>query len=251
MKCPVVSAIEEIRGGGWEDDCMGDTNVVKIGGIEGSIYVSDDVQYYMMTKKMEIARFELSQPGLVECRIKYHVILNRSRTVSGVINRTLPSHLYRQFVELVDIIGSMEDVILLRIKTLNRTGRYCNLSIPDIILLPNIDQIIIYRPDILCQTMNKIIDYVNKINVSALLKTPIVAQISKVSALEIEPPIIANFTETIFSTADEYIAEIKKINTEEMKVCEYVKNIEKYHVEVINHMNQVYDYCQKIIDNMI
>lgn len=255
--CPVVKTICEIRGAGTyiDDPELHDNNVIKIGGVE---FVCDDMSFYIMSRKMRLARFELSRPSLIACEAGYS---NMFRNVVGIDYATLytriidsalkKKYVYYQFMQLVDLIGEMEQLIIARIDTAGRSGQSINISLPDLFLLPHLDRCIVARPDVLAHTMDKIIEYINKINVNALLKEPvrgIVPRVAKFSCLApdmktVIPPIDA-------SSVEEFISGMHKTLEHEIVVASYIQDIEKYHCMVINHMNQVYDICKKIIDGL-
>lgn len=260
--CPVVKAIGEIRGGGIYSDDAEETNnnLIKIGGSDSEVeFVCDDMSFYIMSRKMELARFELSKPNLAVIEAKYNAMfrdvvgIDYSALYTRIIDRALKKkYIYDQFVQLVDLLGSMEQTIAAKVDALGRKGQPINISLPDIFLLPHVDTLIVYRPDILADTMNKIIDYVNKININALLKEPLNIHIPRVEKFAGSPPDMKTKIEPVQSTSspEEFLAGMHKILDQELVVAKYIQEIEKYQCEVINHVNKVYDACKKIIANM-
>jgi hypothetical protein len=250
MLCPVQVAIKEIRGAGLHSD--GKTSCIKVGGSSGCDYICDDMSYVIMTRKMEFARFKLARPDIDTCRqsalikdagIDYTALYTR------LITRTVlkKKYLYDQFVQLINLLGRMEPLIIARI----RRAKSLNISIPDIILLPQVDQLILYRTDILCATMNQIIDYMNNLNINSLLNTPIVGKIARLEPGKFNvPDMKTKICELSGDTADEYLAVMEIILNHEIRVAEYIREIEKYHCTVINHMNQVYDRCKALIADL-
>lgn len=93
MSCPVVQAIKEIRGAGlYKDDPEESAeNVIKLGG-EGDEFVCDDMTFYMMARKMELARFELSKPDFAQCKSKY------ARMFKDVVGNDY-SQLYKKIID--------------------------------------------------------------------------------------------------------------------------------------------------------
>jgi hypothetical protein len=51
----------------------------------------------------------------------------------------------------------------------------------------------------------------------------------------------------VLNTAEEYIAWAEDVLSHEMIVAEYVREIEKYQCCVIRELQQIYNYCQKIM----
>lgn len=259
MSCPVVRAIGEIRGAGlYKDDLeYSSDSVIKLGGTDGPEYVCDNAAFYAMTRKMDMARFELSKPNYEQCKRKYHEFANivgadYSQLYTRVVDRALnKKFLYKQFVDLVEALGSIEQLIELRVNAHASRGLPINISIPDIFLLPHIDQLIMYRCDILEITINKIIDYVNKINVNAMLREPIYTNISRVKKFSATPPNMSAVVEpALTGNADELLTGMKRIIEQEAEVISYVCEVEKYQCEVINHLNQVHDVCKKIMSGL-
>lgn len=253
MTCPVVRVIREIRGSGLYDD-DNSSNVIKLGGADNE-FICDDMTFYITVRKMEFARFELSRPDYAACKqfyakkFKNIVNIDYSQLYKRIIDDALKKKfLYRQFVDLVEIMGEIEQMVELKVIKSARKGLPINISIPDIFILPHIDQLIIYRTDILAQTMNKIIDYVNKINVNTMLSEPVISNIQHVPAFTGDVPVMTTqIPELTASNADEYITGMQSILNHEMVVANYIHSIEKYQCSVINHLNQVYIICKKII----
>lgn len=258
--CPVVETIKEIRGSGlWiEDDDQ--ENIIKLGGSESNTsIVCDNVAFYMMTKKMDFARFKLSKPNYNACKSKYHKDFKKiTGTYAEVYTRLIDNvlkknYMYTQFTDLVDLIYNMELLIVSRVESESRAGHNINISLPDIILLPHIDKLIIYRPDILTETINKLINYINKVNINSIIKDNIRADIPNVEKfdkkLDMATKIISREDEP--GDAEEYITEMNILLDQEMIVADYVREIEKYHCIVINYLNKVYDVCKKLIAALI
>ncbi len=255
--CPVVKAIREIRGAGLCDD--DDTQTVKLGGSDAQIeYVCDDVSFYITTRKMTLARFELSRPTMQECVHKYHELFRADYTDYAAIYAHIVEHalekkyMYRQFVQLVDLLENINQPILRRVDNLARQGKPVNISLPDIIFLPHVDQIIAYRPDILEHTINKIIDYVNRINIDSLIPSHARANIKHVGPFTAAEQLDMSISiEPIDATTPaEYMEQMNALLNHEITVAKYVNGIEKYQCMVINHMNKIYDFCKKIMTEL-
>jgi hypothetical protein len=255
MQCPVARAAAEIRGGDiYTDDNEESTSrLIKIGGVE---YVFDDAAFYIMSRKMELARFELRRPSpaqiVVKCKNMFVVPITRGELYYALIDKIFKNkYVYTQFIKLVDLLGEMEGLIYSHIEHIARNGQPVNISLPDITLLPFIDQLITYRPDILCATMNKIIDYVNRINISAIVKitqthiapmAPFSGELTRSDEkIEFNGEFNGKFDEKIT------IDDMKKMLDIELEIASYIRTVEEYHCDVINHMNNVVDACESII----
>lgn len=243
--CPVVRVINEIRGGGFDDD--GDRGLVKLGGGGGACFILDDMSFYIMSRKMELARFELTKPSEAACRLKYRIMFpyaTTGATYAHIMNNVFKKkYVYDQFMQLVTLIEKMESLIIDKIS--NMSAQQMNVSLPDIILLPDVDQFI-HHPAVLCKTMNQIIDYINKIDVNSLLRESVRTNIAKIECFKGDPPEMS----TRFTPAQN-IPDMKKMLDLELSVAGYVKNVEEYHCYVIDHVNEIYDACGRIIDGLV
>ncbi len=262
--CPVVEAIHTIRGGGIYVDDMESSSegLVKLGGQDNE-YVMNDISYYIISRKIELARFELSKPTAAACKIKYKKMftsvagLSHSGLLKYIIDNALNKrYVYEQFTNIIDLIGRIEELIIDLADHLARANKSINVSLPDIIFHPNIDKLIMYDPSALEQAMNKIIDYVNKINVNSIIKNPVTARISRVAAFR--PPTALDPNTQIyrpdissFMTPDEYLTAMKKVLEQEVHVAMYAGEIEKYQCNVVNHMGQAYDFCASLVDELV
>lgn len=258
MTCPVVKTIKEIYGAGWHDgdDTESLESVIKIGGNDSTEYVCGETVFYMTMRKMDLARFELKlntfDLNFIKKKFlreyKYLMGVTYAEIYQKIIDDVLTKHLYNQFVNLIDLIAQMEEMVATMVEVLGRKGKAINISLPDIILLPNIDKLILYNPDILHYTVNKIVDYANKINIKSLIsiKTIPIPHIDKFDTPA--PDMKTRTPEFIPQQPSDYYDAMKVLSKHEIIVAEYVYDIEKYHCKVINHMNFIYDLCKKIID---
>lgn len=253
MSCPVVRVIKEIKGSGIFKSDLEYTNdrVVKIGGNDSNIeQVCDNIQFYIMTRMLDMARFELSRPNLEQCRNKSSKMFDEiaGKTFAQVydILMTKCNKLSKQFSGLIKIMDDFERHLLVKISKL----REINITLPDIVFIPD-TEILIYRPDILKYTMDKIINYVNTINVNPILCTHVVSNIKLVPEFKIAPLDWNMIVEQPSGkTSEEYIASMQKSLDSEMIVAEYANSVEKYQADIINHMNDVYDVLKKIIKGL-
>ncbi len=268
MECPVVRTIREIRGGGLydggdeQDDNTETKNVIwlrpefknhkknKITGGNDCIrsVVCDDMQFYIMSRMMSLARFELSKPDDETIRRKSAIMFKEVAGLSWdecatlLIDTAMPKHIYKQFVQLINIIGELEEIIVTKLRTMKQI----NISLPDIFLLPYIDRLIVYRPDVLCDTINAIRDYMNKLNVNSMLSEPIKTKIDNIEKfdepIDAKPPIQAELPRTI--------VEMHEMLNAELLVAKYLVKVEAYQCMVINHMGIIYDRCKKIMEDL-
>jgi hypothetical protein len=248
-----VRVISEIKGSGVFKSDLEYTNdrVVKIGGSDSNVeQVCDNIQFYIMTRMLDMARFELSCPNLDQCHAKsirmFDDIAGKSYAQVYDILMTKCNKLSKQFDGLIKVMDEFEKHLLSKISKLAEI----NISLPDIVFIPD-TEILIYRPDILKYTMDKIINYVNSINVNSILCTPVVSNIEPVPEFKVN----ALSWDTLIEhpsgqTSDEYISSMQKSLNSEMIVAEYANSVEKYQADVINHMNAVYDILKKIIKGL-
>lgn len=249
MSCPVRRVIAEVRGAG-----LNESGAVKIGGSESSCtIVCDSMDFYITSRKMDFARFELMNPDIDACARKCDSMFvgTYAELYRHLIDKVIDRHLYTQFTQLIKLIGDMESVIISKIAIAARTNAAINVTLPNILLLPHIDSVILYRPDLLCLTVNKIIDYMNKINVNVILRSPLIIKIDRVPMPNIRPIDMSREIERpVAGSAHEYLVGIKRSLDMELEVAAYAQDVEKYHCEIIARLNIVFDYCKKIINGI-
>jgi hypothetical protein len=263
--CPVLMAITEIRGGGlYGDDAeLTDARVVRLGGHSGKEYVMDNAPFYIMSRKIELARFELTRPDLQSCARKYKFMFGfmEGQTNGSVYNKLIENILgkrfmYEQYIQLVDLLGQLDDLILAKVLYMSNKGTPINISLPDIFMSPHVNQVILYRPDVLERSINDMIDYVNKININSLLSKPMNIHISHVKKIDAVCPDMNakihtdSHTQSHIDTPEQYIAEMKRLLAIEIDIAMYISAIEKYHSDVINHVNKIYDACGQMVDDL-
>ena len=257
--CPVVEVIKEIRGGNPQvDEDSPPENIIKLGGSEDSVeLVCDNVSFYIMLRKMELARFKLSNPSVAECEVKAAQMfreydgLDYTALYSRIIDKALKKrYLYNQFTQLVELVERLNQLILTRIMAASKKGESINISLADIYLLPHIDQLITYRPDILCTAVNQLIRYVNKLNINAIIRSPMQVNIAGLSKCDAHVPAMGTLMphRPHGKSAEQYLEYMTETLGHELVVAEYVREIEKYQCAAINKLNEVYDFCKKIIN---
>jgi hypothetical protein len=249
--CPVVVAIKEIRGGFYADESgFGDEFLVKLGGSDGIDRVCDNVSFYVMKRKLEFARFKLSKPNQQQCVNKYHLMFDHVlkgdstyRQLYDDLADKLFHYLYDQFIAMVDVIGEMEKFIAIYIQIAAIKNMPLNLSLPDVIFLPDTDIAIMRSPKELAEVTNRVIKYMNGININAIIKDPIVTRLETVA--EYEGPMIGD--EVVSSVSEDWLIKMEETLKHEMNVADVLVSVEKYHCVIINRMNDVIDRCKKIM----
>jgi hypothetical protein len=253
MTCPVVQAIKTIRGGGLYTE-NNDENFIKIGG--GDVeYACDDATYYINLRLMEVARFELVKPNLQKYEEKFVKMFakysgeNRKYLYRQIIDDSqMRRLLYRQLMALFDSIAVLEKWILTQVMKQSKKGTSINVSIPDIFLLPCVFDDIYYDTDLLLGTMNKIIEYAQKINVNALLESPVE---EKFETMEDEVPLKIDMADEIpvtkCGTLDEYKAATKKILDFEIETANYVRSVEAFQTRVMKYINRILNFINNIM----
>ncbi len=257
--CPLVQAINQIRGGGFYNDGAeeSDGTIVKIGGGDTE-YVCDDTSYYINVRFIELARFELSKPNVEQCKAKFNKLfgwMSENATRRDVCRRMIDASsmkalVYNQFIKLIDILGKLNDFIVAAVVDAGRQGRRVNVSIPDILFPPDVDVYIIYNTKLLTHTMNLVLSYMSKLNINDLLDAPITEKFDVIP--DFKPSVDLNFGEKIpaasaLQTPEQYMARMKALLQFEADTAKYVQEVEKYNCGVVNQVNRVFSVVEKII----
>lgn len=237
--CPVVKAIANIKTGGLYSDEDQEENSVKIKDVD---YVCDNVSFYTNLRIINFARFELLKPTIEQYKEKfaqlYPWIQDGQIEISPYIlyNNIIESskmgkYIYSQFIRIVDSIANLEKFISDNI--IVNKNYPLNISLPTLVLPYDANIKLIYSPQLLQMFMNKIISYVNNINLSLERR------------IEIDP--IAEFTDkipddniSISSDLAAYRENIHKLLDAELRITQYLRKIEQYHCLVINHTNRIF-----------
>lgn len=254
--CPLVQAVNVIRGGGLFIDDLeeSDNTVVKIGGGDTE-FICDDTTYYINTRLIELARFEISRPDLIQCRRKFQRmfawITTREDVYKKIIDESqIKGLIYQQFINLVELLDKLDSFILAKVTEVGRTGRNLNITVPDILFAPNIDIQIIYNPSLMRATINNILEYMRRLNINALLRE----NVSETFELLPEFSPVHDLTEMaphgIAVSTEEYINLMHKMLDFEMETAKYVQEMESYYRDAINITHKVFKYVQKIMENV-
>ena len=245
LLCPVVAAIREIRGGFYADRVENDnTNMIKIGGSDTRI--CDEMSYYIMSRMMELARFELSRPDLDQCKEFLKKYILSDNIYNDILEKRNHNHVAEQLDALCDIISQMEEII----------GGYAarnttplNLSLSSIDINTNIDA---YNTQELKHTCDAIVDYINSLNINVLLSTPINTQIDHIAEFVAARPASVSNRDIVgnganLDTPEAALKHAHDLLSRELIVARYIAEIEKYQCAIINHLGKVYDRCENII----
>lgn len=261
--CPVVRAIHEIRGGGiYSDDAESDpTFLIKLGGGNGQEILCDHVSFYIMTRKMELARFELGRPDTAACaqkcvRMFGHIAgQTYSHICTELINK-MPSkkYIYDQFTQLLNMVTEIEYTFCAHVSKIS-AGDVLNVSLPDINMPVDADELIVYRPDVLREMINKLVNYINGLNINSIISEPVSSNIKLMPIFDGQKPDMTQravaLVESKHDSAEEYLTLMNQFLTEEMTVAQYVLALEKYQCTALNCMNEMYSICKKIIEGLI
>ena len=222
-QCPIAAAFGNIRGGGYYDDNCNENgnNVVVMGGDE---YVYDAANYYIMQKTIERAR--AAAKGTTMSLPTGTYAENRDR-IMAIMN--LPTGDY--ILRLGEMITSMENLIMrkcsARCGNISLPSAYSGVSDPSSANFVDCDG--------LCDSVNAIAKYMNKLNVNSLLHAPVHVNLPKFGRLEAILPT----PNKVMTTFDE-----------EITVAKHCAEIEKYHCAAIRHLAPAVDGLQKIIDDL-
>jgi hypothetical protein len=205
---------------------------------------------------MELARFELARPSAELARVRSGRMFHTADKTYGdvyvrILDRVFRRYIYDDFVQLVDLLGDLEGLIIQRVEVLAREGRPINVSLPDFFLLPDVDKAIIYDPNTLHKTINLIIDYVNALGIDALLPDPHRVKIAPLEQFAGKAPDMQTKLQLApTDTSNDTLIWMKKRLTQELEVAEYVREIEGYHCAAISRVQEIRAVCSGLVDKM-
>ena len=262
--CPVVAAISEIRRGGiWidadedgghDDDAFPPRNRIVWGSSNPRIEYADEVIFYIMARKLDLARFELSNPTLVRCKIKAksmfgQIGVSREDIYIHIVNTAMKRRrIYVLMTHTVEIITALEQCIAAKIAAIAKKGLHINVSLPGTI--PYVDASVMYKPESCTRTANMIIDYIQHLNVNSILREPVTINMTPCDSFD-TMALTGDVPMITASTRDEYLSEMKRVLNEELLIAQYVASIELYHCDVISRLSQVYNACEKIMNGLM
>lgn len=245
MSCPVVKAIGGLYEGGYI--CSDDNDNAQIVSIGGDEVVLDDSSFLLTVRTLELARLELSKPDAAKLQKFYdagykHLGNATYKTIYSMYYRG-NAHLYKMFIMLVNIVGTLEDTLCKYIKTDAKTAlsTLSLMSLPSVTFLPEVDTWIMFDPRVLEHSVNKLVDYVNTFKVRE----------KKITSLQH----VKTFDERIdmntkLPAVEPTIESMKEMLKHETIVANYVRALERYHVTVIGRMNEIFAACQELIDSL-
>jgi len=242
--CPVRRVIDEYYGSS-ESARAHDDWAVKVGG-DDCLHVCDGVSYYINLRKMEIARFKLTRPGPGQISTSK---LFREGTYAqlyhNIIDVAVGPYMVIQFEKVVTMIEKMEELIMYKVDDLARAGKNINIQLPTLILPANVSQIIKYRPDVLYSAVNKIIEYMNNIDISSIvnIRPEKISPISPMKSWALNMENVLPARAPTIEALDDYLAH-------EILVAQYAAEVEKYQCYVTNQLNHVIEACQIIISQL-
>ena len=244
MKCPVIEAINEIRGAGINDD----SGLVKVGGID---FVCDNVSFYMSLRIMDLARFKLSKPTLDDCIKKANkfFIDTVDKSAEEIYNNIILNcdQFAKQIKSCIKIIDEFEKNLIKALET----NTNINIAVTDLNIITD-TKLLTLRPDALYSSVNGIVDYVNSINVDDIS----ISAGEKISIEHIEPfnAVQPGWAETIQGPSGEtpydYLNDMKRVLDEEMEIAKYAKRVEEYHVLAIKKISEICEKINTIISNL-
>lgn len=276
MSCPVKQAIKEIRGSGIVDDAewkvaylrgigpehghyamypeeykpSGHVNLSRVEGGTATplaMYICDDTAFYITTRKIMLARFELEEGMPEQCEAFIAANLahlpgrSRQDIAVGLIESILQDHVKTQLMALAALLDQLEQYLLAKIEVAARSGKKFKVSIPNLAFDVEIDAGAAHDLPRLQWTLNSIITYVNNLHLGDLVagKPPQIAPLE-------DPPQL--------SGADMIVARdggVAELVGEELDILEYVRAVEQYRCRAIGKMNEIYDVCRGLIDGLL
>ncbi len=253
MNCPVINARREIKGSHWYKA----ENVINGGatGIDCEMTYGE-MCFYMSTRRMDVARFQLKKPSLGPCVVYLTRLVYAGKSYKWLYNHIIAQMpftiLYRAFTRTYDILihfgEYMSDLVVARA----HKGSPINVSLPDLTLGPATDMAVIMHPGALHDSIKAFLKYLGAFNVKSLVGTGGIT-IPKHLAT---PPQEINMETTIPEafdmetlTAEIALEKINALLKHELTVAEYIYAIEVYHVAAIETMNAIQQACANYIKN--
>jgi len=256
MTCPVKQAIKEIRGSGVVDDA--EWKLMRIVGSSESeesstTYVCDDTAFYITTRKIMQARFELEEGTTEQCEkfiAEWGWLPGQTHREIAVrlIDTILQDHVKTQLALLADLFDQLEQYILAKIETAARRGKRFKVSIPNLAFDVSIDTGIAHDPPQLQWTMNSIVAYVNKLNLGDLV---LLRDRKQIEPLGPPPQLAAPDTRVPQREDSPCKKYIDELISQELQVLDYVRCVEKYHCSAVNKMGEIRDNCNGLIKSLL
>ena len=276
--CPAMAVIEEIKSGGFADESRGVKirtyhNLIK-GGSSATDQISnldapltqevvcDNIKFYIARRKLEIARFELSDRSL-NCEMraqKYHAMFGeiagatRWDVYRAIIDREIGRvTVYQHLCNLLDIIGSIEGMIMQKVALIARKADQntsISVTLPDLVLPPSVDLHSLYNPAILAKCVELLRGYVMNLNISSITLprsgSPTIEKIAPIILPPPSPP--ADFWDTKMpaAPAKPTIDDLKSALAAEMAIAAIACTTEQYHITAVEKMNEIFAVIESI-----
>lgn len=249
--CPVVAAINEIQGAGLLDE--EDSRIVNIVGADEPI-IHDEMSFYITKRKLDFARFELSKPNADECRIKYDKMFrdiagrNYEQVYIYLLLQLDSRYIAEQFAKIFDIIIYTGQLIAQKI-IIHPTA---NISIGAEPYIPQNIYSIIMRPTALTICINQICRYISSLNIASIIGPDIDQNIPQLApfkkSFDLNRSIIN--TDMTDKSADQCLDIIRDMLSQELEIARYVRDIELYQCDALNHLYRAYAICEKIVTRL-
>lgn len=229
-------------------------NIVKIGGstpyLENIInddstianeVVCDEAKFYICRRKAEINQIKKKAETKISRFIENNMYHSTTYglMLEDILDKTLNKDLvFAQLVKVIDLIGEVEQKILQTLK-INQTIE--NASLPEFNVPNGIEKRIFVNPDLLCELVNNMIKYYNRLSFDSFTKLE--KKISPLNCIQLEP---INFNKyvggVLLNKSKTYLLQsMDKLFCHELIVAEYVKKIEQYWCKVLNKIYELYN----------
>jgi hypothetical protein len=149
--------------------------------------------------------------------------------------------LYNAFIKTCDVIAYTEKAIISY--TIQHRSKKINVSLPELTLDRSDNINIVFNPLTLESVINKLVEYMNKLNISCLVKTQTIS-------FDHEPPISIDLNYVIpevhiKDSIDLIEAKqlISDLYNHEITVMSYICSIERYQYEAIKLFISIQDIC--------
>lgn len=223
--CPIRVTINEIKGGNSNYD---EINVPVIFGAGGEQRVCDEVNYYYNTRKIARARAQINGTtfpmGTTKTFGEFYV---------ETIETVLPTKdLYKKFADIINAIATLEQKIRL-------TKHTTNITLPTLRFTPHADKLILFRPELLATSINKLISYFKTLRINSILtSTPPLFDVTPMNIAKIVlPPSTTKFSlepDTRFAEENEIIQQLVEVENQQAIAC--------------NKLDQMHTYVAQLID---
>lgn len=260
--CPAMAAVLEIKSGGWDVS----PDAVMIGGRGGEEVVCDSVNFYVTSRRLRIARLQIDAAARAKnnpadmdhigdtfartCDQMFGKHWKDGRPISrGELYERIMSEvgaggIRAQIFAILDAIAALERLVM---NSAIKSAR--SLTLPDIVLPAEADLAAFYVPAAARAICNRVVDYVNQLNINAILAEPVVARIK---------PLTDPAPETLPRPGDPWyfgqfpasIDDLSSAFSAEIGVAEYAKSAEKFHVVVAKKMCEVFEVIEKMTDGL-